>query len=341
MLDWPNALSTGNTVTDTLAAVLDRDPDWSALSEAIPLVVRRLLRRCLAKDVRQRLQHIGDARLELEETEPRANDSSAGARRSSPNVLALSLGALLLVRCRVRARFWPRGGQTSAPATTPVSLTLKIESAAMGELELPVNAFYVPFAISPDGARVVFRARGRNGSQLFLRDLSGFDAKPLPGTEMATSPFFSADGRWIGFWRAEDRILRKVSTTGGAPLEIAPTDAPHIALWRPDGEIVIETAVAQRVAMVDPAWRRISLANPRPRSQAWGVVDLGARGGPWRQRPSGGEFGPRRYLARDAVPSDRKATATDAIRRPRSGALHANGPPGVHGRGCALCRAVG
>jgi eukaryotic-like serine/threonine-protein kinase len=68
----------GNTVTDTLAAVLNSDPDWDAVSGDVPLAARRLLRRALAKDVRQRLQHIGDARLELEETEPGANDSSAG-----------------------------------------------------------------------------------------------------------------------------------------------------------------------------------------------------------------------------------------------------------------------
>ena len=237
----------GNTVTDTLAAVLNSDPDWDAVSGDVPLAARRLLRRALAKDVRQRLQHIGDARLELEETEPSANDSSPGARRSSHNVLAVALGALLLVLVAAVLVFWTRGGQTNATARPPVSrLTLEIESAGMDDLELPVNMFYVPFAISPDGERIVYRARGRNGSQLFLRDLSGFDAKPLPGTEAATSPFFSPDGHWIGFWRAEDRILRRVSITGGAPLEIAPTDAPHIALWGSDGEIIVDTETRSR-----------------------------------------------------------------------------------------------
>jgi serine/threonine protein kinase/Tol biopolymer transport system component len=244
----------GNTVTDTLAAVLNSDPDWDAVSGGVPLAARRLLRRALAKDVRQRLQHIGDARLELEETEPRANDSSAGARRSSQNMLAVALGALLLVLVAAILVFWPRGGQTNATARPPVSrLTLKIENAAMGDLELPVHRFFVPFAISPDGERIVFHARGRNGSQLFLRDLSGFDAKPLSGTEAATSPFFSPDGRWVGFWRAEDRILRRVSITGGAPLKIAPTDAPHIALWGSDGEIIIDTAARKRSLWSIPA----------------------------------------------------------------------------------------
>ena len=71
----------GSTVTDILAAVLDKDPDWSALSDGVPHAARRLLRRAFAKDVRQRLQHIGDARLELEEIGSDTNQPSAVARR--------------------------------------------------------------------------------------------------------------------------------------------------------------------------------------------------------------------------------------------------------------------
>ena len=82
----------GGTVTDTLAAVLNTDPDWDALSEDVPLVARRLLRRCLAKDARHRLQHIGDARVELEEIGIDAIEPSAHARRSSRAISALWVG---------------------------------------------------------------------------------------------------------------------------------------------------------------------------------------------------------------------------------------------------------
>src|SRR5207245_2249665 len=102
-----------------------------------------------------------------------------------------------------------------------------------------VGGFFIPFALSPDGTRLVFRARGASGSQLFLRELSGFETRVLPGTQAATTPFFSPDGRWVGFWRPEDRILRKVSVSGGPPIEIGPTDVPLMALWGPGDEILL------------------------------------------------------------------------------------------------------
>jgi len=124
------------------------------------------------------------------------------------------------------------------------SLTLKIEGEAFDALKLPVASFYTPFAISPNGMRLVFRAGGAGPSQLFLRELEGFGTRALPGTQGATTPFFSPDGRWIGFWRAEDRILRKVSVMGGSPIEIAHTDTPSAALWTTNDSIVIDTGDA-------------------------------------------------------------------------------------------------
>jgi serine/threonine-protein kinase len=87
----------------------------------------------------------------------------------------------------------------------------------------------------------VYRTRSTKASQLFVRELSKFELRPLPGTQAATTPFFSPDGRWVGFWRAEDRILRKVSVAGGSPIELGPTDVPIRALWGPNDEIVFQT----------------------------------------------------------------------------------------------------
>jgi serine/threonine protein kinase/Tol biopolymer transport system component len=251
----------GNTVTDTLAAVLDKDPDWRALSDAVPPGVRRLLRRCLVKDVRHRLQHIGDARLDLESTEPDERDPRLQPGRFLRLPLPMALGTLFLVLVALGLAFLTSGRRTDRLAERKMSiLTLRIEIPGARNVEMPITAPYVPFAISPDGQRVVFRARGTGGSQLYVRELSAFETKPLPGTQGATSPFFSPDGRWVGFWRAEDRILRKVSIDGGSPLEIAPTDVPHVALWKSDGEIILDTSSQdQSVWSIPPGGR-----TPRP-----------------------------------------------------------------------------
>ena len=230
----------GKTVTDTLAAVLDKDPDWGALSDGVPHAVRRLLRRSLAKDVRHRLQHIGDARLELEEIASDGNEPSATVRRPRRTVPVLLGGAALLATVTGLTSWLVGQWPTAHTEIAAARLMLKIEGETAENLRLPVNRFFTPFALSPDGMRLVFRAFGNGRSQLFLRELSGFETRPIPGTEHATTPFFSPDGRWIGFWRAEDRILRKVSLAGGSPIEIAQTDVPIVALWTSNDEIVIE-----------------------------------------------------------------------------------------------------
>ena len=237
----------GKTTSDALAAVLDREPDWGALPEAVPDSARRLLRRCLTKDVRKRLQHIGDARLELEETgadpERRSKHGPRRFRVSPAPVVAAVLGAL--AAGLVGGLVW-RVTSGRPAATRPVPpvtrLTLRLEEEEARDLRLTVSAFFIPFALSPDGTRLTFQARGPQGRQLFLRELSGLSTRVLPGTERATTPFFSPDGRWVGFWRAEDHKLWKVSISGGPPIEIGATDAPQTALWGADDEILFEGA---------------------------------------------------------------------------------------------------
>ena len=167
----------GNTVTDTLTAVLDKDPDWSALSDGVPSGVRRLLRRSLAKDVRLRLQHIGDARLELEETETDSNERSAPRRRSFRDMPVL-FGAVLIAVAAGVGSWLVDGERLRSPTHAVARLTLRLEGATAGDLTLPVATFYTPFALSPDGERLVFRARGgKRESQLFLRELVGVRAE--------------------------------------------------------------------------------------------------------------------------------------------------------------------
>src|SRR4029453_10368033 len=192
------------------------------------------------KDVRRRLQHIGDARLELEETDQESVKRSEGAPRTrrATVVLATAGGGISLV---AGLTMWGARLATTSIDHAVAHLTLKIDDKTNGDLRLALSGFDIPFAISPHGQRIVLLAHGSLGYQLFIRELSGFDTRPLPGTGAARTPFFSPDGQWIGFWRAEDRILRKVSIAGGSPIEIAPTDIVYHALWMPNDEIVIDS----------------------------------------------------------------------------------------------------
>ena len=256
----------GRTVSDTLAAVLQKEPDWTILPHGVTGPVERVLRRCLAKEVRERLQHVGDARLELESREPIVSRRPSGALRA-----LVAAGALAVVGA---AGWWVGGLRAPHPPDaerlTRLMLTLEGDFA---RVRFPLQAFYIPFAVSPGGERIVFRGRGSGKSQLFLRELSRFDIKPLDGTETATSPFFSPDGKWVGFWRAEDRILRRVSISGGSPIEIAPTDSVHAASWMDSGEIVFDTGVQN--------------------AELWSVSELGGQ--------------PRPIVVRDRVADERIA----------------------------------
>lgn len=210
----------------------------------MPAAVRRLLRRCLAKDVGQRLQHIGDARLELEEAQndaPVSSDRKPARSRWPTSVRWALTGAALVVAIAAVVRSWQVERGSTGPTDRVVArLTLSLQGDANENPGLVVTSFFIPFALSPAGDWLVYRTRSTKASQLFLRELSGFELKPLPGTQTATTPFFSPDGRWVGFWRAEDRILRRVSVAGGSPMEIGPTDVPIRALWGTNDEIVFE-----------------------------------------------------------------------------------------------------
>jgi DNA-binding winged helix-turn-helix (wHTH) protein/Tol biopolymer transport system component len=219
-------------------SILEHEPDSAALPAGeTPPPVRTLLE---------------DASKSIASTRPTVDESaepSVGRRRRLAWMTAatLLLGAAAVLAIATGLPSWLGGHwPTAQRESAVVRLSMKIEGDTAENLRLPVNRFFTPFAVSPDGTRLVFRARGNGRAQLFLRELTGFETRPIPGTEMATTPFFSPDGHWIGFWRAEDRILRKVSLAGGSPIEIAQTDVLKVALWTSNDEIVIESGDSHR-----------------------------------------------------------------------------------------------
>ncbi len=228
----------GETVTDTLAAIIDKDPDWRTLPAAVPWRVRDITRRCLRKDRTRRLQDIGNVRVDIQDVLTGPPDETAGLLvGQKPSVRPALSGLLLLIGVMLGgllAWFIKRSPPPESPPPTRFTISLP-EGQVLGGPSLP-------FSLSPDGRRLTYVVREGSDRRLYVRELSEFEAQLLPGTEGASSPFFSPDGQWIGFFANES--LKKVSITGGAadticetPAFIRPAFDPG-ALWCPDNRIL-------------------------------------------------------------------------------------------------------
>jgi serine/threonine-protein kinase len=226
-------LFAGDTVTDTLAAVVRAEPDFAGLPKSTPGSARRVLERCLEKDPNLRLRDIGEARIALEGAEPEElSEAPAETIAATPAkfawlpwvVAAVAVVAGLLA---VTGIFPPR----SEPTRDVVRF--QVEMAPDLDLFLPVGPH---LAFSPDGRTVAFVGSQEGREALFARDLESLEAREYSGTDGARGPFFSPDGEWIGYF--EGNALRKVSIRGGAPLTLA-EDAENArgANWSEDGFI--------------------------------------------------------------------------------------------------------
>ena len=200
----------GETTSDTMAAVLKSEPDWRALPTHVPTAIHRLLRRCLDKDPKQRLQSIGEARIAL----------------SAP--LDADLGASVVQRPTWRA-FLPWVVATAALLTAAgVSLlhfreTRSALTSIRFQVSPPDTGEFDSFRLSPDGRRLAFVTRVGRQTHLWVRALDSVTATSLAGTDGARYPFWSADSSRIGFF-AQGK-LKTIAAVGG--LAVSVCDAPN------------------------------------------------------------------------------------------------------------------
>jgi serine/threonine protein kinase/Tol biopolymer transport system component len=229
----------GDDVSDTLAAVLRGEPNWMALPAGTPPPIRRLLRRCLEKDRRRRLDSAADARLEIEEAlnTPSAADAataSLGMKPHSawPRALTWTLAASTLGLAIALVLLWARW-RAEKPGDRPLA-RLDVDLGADVSLPTP-NAEGSNVAISPDGTRLAY-ASG-SPTKLFTRRLDQPKSTDLPGTDGAVGPFFSPDGQWVGFYARGK--LNKISVDGGAVVPLGDVTAFTGASWGEDGNILV------------------------------------------------------------------------------------------------------
>jgi len=238
----------GEEVSDTLAYVITKDVDWSALPPETPRHIRRLLQRCLEKDPKRRIRDIGDARIELEDgaradvaeasvvAQPAAPTAPVG-RRALPWAAGILLGSAVtaIVAWSVLR---PAPQAPHAPQRFPI--TIPSNTRYVGETGgLP--------AISPDGMRLVYPAVENGKRLLYMRHLDQLEAQPIRGTDDAYNPFFSPDGEWIGFFTAGGSAggkLKKIAVRGGPPLTLADSSIPA-GVWNTDDTIVFVRSEGQ------------------------------------------------------------------------------------------------
>jgi len=187
----------GDTVSDTLAAVLRSEPDWAALPPTTPFLIKRLLRHCLDKDHRQRLGDIRDARIEMAEalTVPALESAPAAAsRRRAGQWVAWGVAGVSLALAIGLGAAW-RSSLREVAAKSDIAGAIRFTIAPPDGVSIAG-----PPQVSPDGQHILFVGVGTAVPSLWLRSLDALSSRSLAGTEFASSPFWSPDSRRVGFF---------------------------------------------------------------------------------------------------------------------------------------------
>jgi serine/threonine protein kinase len=211
----------GSTASEILTALLENEPDWKALPASTPPQIRRLLARCLERSPKRRLRDIGDARLDLDDVDTAPLVEPRTGPKRARWILA-GAGALLAL---VSVAVWPR------PAAAPQRVQFSLEPP----VGYVLTTSHLP---SPDGSRVLMLARSTSGeTSLWIRTIESAALQRIPGTDAAAQPFWSPDGRSVGF--SADGMLKRTTLAGDAVQPITSVDpVASGATWGRDDVIV-------------------------------------------------------------------------------------------------------
>jgi eukaryotic-like serine/threonine-protein kinase len=254
----------GDTVTDCLAAIVGREPDWTLLPLSVPENVVELIKRCLQKDVQSRLADIGEAHRELEDVLATVTGRIIRAPIQGPvrRIPALAYAAAATAGILLAGAFGVGAIRQLMLKPERVDIGLPydefIPSTHSSELALSNDGTLIAYASSKrmaampgmksrsDGAAEPGQTDNLSGAmpsmamieQIYVRAIAQDKARPLGGA-LGSAPFFSPDGKWLGFWHAPTGTLRKVALSGGAPTKIADALSGIAgATWGPDDTIV-------------------------------------------------------------------------------------------------------
>jgi serine/threonine-protein kinase len=255
----------GETITDVIAGIVQKEPDWAQLPADVPARVRDLIRRCLQKDPRARLRDIGDARIELAEwgrldAEGAGPDPRTvhGGRPAWRHPLTMSAGVLGLTSIAVAAWFAMR--PPAAPTLEPRHFELGLPASAPVAFAgpAPMGIWQRAVAISRDGKTVAYIARKGDTTGLVARYLDTGLSHEFDHTDAAYFPFFSPDGQWIAFLAGGE--LKKVPASGGEPTVITTEiNGPAGATWTSQNQILVQESEGGK-----PTWLEAFDSSRRP-----------------------------------------------------------------------------
>jgi len=228
------AAFSGKDVTDILAAVIRSEPEWKSLPANLHGRLREVLERCLEKEAKDRYHDIADVRVDIQKVLTDPNGvfvqpfATAEPRKKLRTVFPWIAAAIALAALIVAVAVWRL--KPSEPRQV-MRFTYELpEGQQFGD---PTGLL---LAVSPDGSKFVYGTE----EGLYLRSVDEMDARLLPGTEgQYQQPFFSPDSKWIGFFSSADNKLKKIATSGGAPVTLADaSDTSGPFAWNADDTIV-------------------------------------------------------------------------------------------------------
>ena len=236
----------GETVEDVLAVVIHREPDWRALPSDTPAAVGRLLRKCLAKDADRRLRDLAEVRTTIDDAISTLAPVVSRTRRWR-TVAAIAGMSVVLLGLAIVTPLWQA---RPAPEANVKRLQIRLpdEGPLARPWAMPLGLGQLSMAIAPDGARLVYVLEHAGVSRLYLHALDQLQATEIPATEGAFGPFFSADGRWIGFFA--DNKLKKVPVSGGSATVLGDAPNAYGGSWGTDGTIVFSPNEGRRPARI-------------------------------------------------------------------------------------------
>jgi len=237
-----------------ITAIMSSEPvPISSVQPMSPLALDRVVKTCMAKDPEDRWQSAADAGRQLrwlgEASQTGAGQPVAAVtRRGRRAAVWGALGLGLLVGAGLAATVLLRRGSGGTGSTTGFPLRLELDLPAAERLLTGSIYSGVTLRLAPDGRALVYVARKGATTELRYRSLATGESRPIPGTVGALDPFFSPDGRWVGF--QQGIVLRRVALSGGTPLDVADKAAARGGAWGADGSIYFTTGLYAGISRV-------------------------------------------------------------------------------------------